>query len=409
MIRKSAGFCWGLSLVVFVIFASGAAFGDSRVLIEKKTRPGSGVHQTHTIAEDKIIIKRLKGPNYTINYRRCIDPSHKTNGTPVGNNDIGVGLEIPTLSNWYYAKSFFIYTNGYNDRDDVTSEVPAQYYVADLPDRTLVTFVWDGRNVTANLTFAILAGRDDVFLDAKITPKKPLESLIASFFNFPSGFTQAWKASGDRWVAASSGKEFNVKCYADGDSWKSDPDVRGTLNVPDNSWIFFGDKLLDPAKKLGNGASGLFFLPDNITKCQLIVGGYFAKANLDLNTKGGDFRMALREFSGMPNDKSFKYMSEEWPAVREILTKNDFDINKALKQELTSTLAKMRKSLAGCSSSKLSPADAAKLSAYKSELEDIERIAGKADASLAELGASKDRSQALTKDVTAFGLSTLVN
>ena len=50
MIRKSAGFCWGLSLVVFVIFASGAAFGDSRVLIEKKTRPGSGVHQTHTIS-----------------------------------------------------------------------------------------------------------------------------------------------------------------------------------------------------------------------------------------------------------------------------------------------------------------------------------------------------------------------
>jgi hypothetical protein len=387
-----------------VAFSMGSAFAQGRVQVIKSTEPRGG-HEGHIVAFDKIVIKRAKGPDYVMKYYRCTDPSHKQNGTPVGNGDTGLGLMTPTIFGWYHNKSFGVYVNG----KDITQQVVADYYIADLSDRTLVAFVWDNAEITVKTTFAVLDGRDDLLVDCVYTPKTKIGSIGMLISGVPSAYTASQKVNADRWVVTSSGKEDDVKCFVDGGTWKSDPEKKLSIAVPGESWIFYADKILDPANNQGGGPSGIFFLPENLIASQITVTGYFVYTSLNVNPAGGRVRMAMQNFPGWTNSKALKYMSEGWPAIKEVLASGDFEINKAMSQEITGMLNKVRGLLADCEKSKLSPADAAKLAGYKKDLADAAGVVARTDASLAELGSARDKSQMLIKNVTAFGLSTLTN
>lgn len=395
---------WALfgAMAFLILYTAEVVQADGRVRVWKTTTQRGGQHSGHTVAMDEIVVSRGTELPYVFSYIRCTDPSHAKNGSSIAG---GLGLKTPGIANWYHQGSIDVIVNG----QPIVASLEGRYFTRDLDDRSLISFEWDAKDVFLACDFLVFAARKEVFLNITVRPKMKLNDLKISLLNYPSGHTYANKIAGDRFIVTATGKAAGVKSSVENNKWKCDPTQTIALSIPEDQWVFYSDKVLDPAMNLGLGPSGLFLLPGNIKSGGVEVTGYEVVTSLQMPPEGGSVRMALVDFYKMENSKAQTYMTDESPSIIHVLAKDNSSVMRYIRLDIDKLIPKIMTSISQCQTGQLGTDETMKVAQLKVDLKAITDIMSRSDASTSELNDAAIKAEVLLKEASEMAMKKIAD
>ncbi|OGV52754.1 MAG: hypothetical protein A2017_15055 [Lentisphaerae bacterium GWF2_44_16] len=241
---------------------------------------------------------------YCIVYSRYSNPDEK--GELIIDDHCGIGLWEPTICNWSCYDFFKIIING---KPITLENEPIWKTRKDTNGNGIVTFTWDTNEAKAEVIFSMKPEDDKLFLECLITPKININSIQVLLRNYPSFYAKKGQA-GKRWALT------NTK----GEEDSGDKKKTFSLNLPQDYWIFFADKVFDvETDTRAKGPSGVMFYPEEVTGVQIGLDNYMANtATITYPSDTRKFHLIFWEFPGTNNKTALTYLKAQADKCRNL-------------------------------------------------------------------------------------------
>lgn len=218
----------------------------------------------------------------------------------------GIGLWEPTICNWSCYDFFKVLIN---EKPITLENKPTWKTRKDTNGNGILTFTWDVKEAKIEIIFSVKPEDDKLFLECLITPKININSVQVLLKNYPSFYTKK-EQPGKRWVVTNTKDEEDS-----GDKKKT-----FSLTLPQDYWIFFGDKVFDlETNTKAKGPSGVMFYPEEVTNVQIGLDNYMANTvTITYPPDTRKFHLVFWEFPGTTNKVALTYLKAQADRCRNI-------------------------------------------------------------------------------------------
>lgn len=276
-----------LGSVLLVCSAAPAATkGSAQVVLKKPTGPGG---------QEAVFLLGAKD-NYAIDCRK---------------GDQCMGMPGPVAQGWYCYGFLNFRLNGQEAGTNAVSSM----FEAEQGRRAILDSVWRLESADARVRFLGLPGRDFLFCELTVDPRKEIKSLDLTTLCYPAYFTSFYgQREQSRFVQTPS------LLIREAEGRK---DIR--LVPKDNWWLLYGDDYFDVAKtRESEGPCAMMVLPEDVASIAIRGLGYDVTTTVSIAPATRNIRMAFWKMKGKTNAEAADYLRTNGEKIRKELAALDF-------------------------------------------------------------------------------------
>ena len=242
--------------------------------------PGAPPHTVGLKGHRHVMVMDTGARSYALRYAVALNPNDPRAAIP---GEGYIGMPQPSGQNWYAGGFFDVQLNGKSIGGTLLHSLTGR----SSGPRGTVDFVFDAPQALVRVRFVAEAGSDCVYAQVLLEPKEEINSVRVLTRCYPSGFT----TDGERYVQTAT------RDFAQGE--------RATLNVQDEWWTFYYDRIYDAGyvgvTRSGVGPCAMLWLPVQTEQVGFTVGGYGTETMLDLRPKARDYSRGPNPASCSPS------------------------------------------------------------------------------------------------------------
>lgn len=205
-----------------------------------------------------------------------------------------IGLFRDEVDRGWYGWGFInLFLNGNSIYD-----FPAKVITAESgPEKGVVAIQWDTAEALVTMEFSCVENGDNIFLEIKLEPKKPLTSIKSNLLCYPGDYESANPQNRERWIATAK-RELRYRAE------------KVALSPEEEPWVFYYDKKIDPGTtgKKHHASCALLYAPKEPQSATVIVSAYSVETIFNYPSQTTAIHYVLWKFPGQANAKALEFM-----------------------------------------------------------------------------------------------------
>jgi len=216
-----------------------------------------------------------------------------------------IGLEEPTLANWYQSGMLSLYLNG--ERFDLFSK-NNKGIDTESGKKGKVSLSWGNEKAKVNYNFVLFAGDDKLFMEIEIEPKIEIREIKVHLINYPGGFTWQYFNRSPEHILYTPIRKIESKGWC-----QLAPEKENCILYTDN----FQDVATNPK---GYGPSALLFDNSQVENAKVFTGSnYGVSTILEYKPTTRRLLFCFWEFPRKTNNEALKYLKESVSNAKKIM------------------------------------------------------------------------------------------